>query len=102
MDVESFHLDVVLQRVRVYGMPDQRANMSLSRPTSYGYSLNMVCENSCPGTSVSSDVGQSSAAPVSSAAPNKNHLIEASLFGRLDQMLVPAYGRPNSAEKRSI
>ena len=27
----------------------------------------MVCENSCPGTSVSSDVGRSSAAPVSSA-----------------------------------
>ena len=32
-----------------------------------GCSLNMVRENSCFGTSVSSDVGRSSAAPVSSA-----------------------------------
>ena len=36
-----------------------------------GCFLNMVRENSCPGTSVSSDVGRSSAAPVSSAAPKK-------------------------------
>ena len=31
--------------------------------------------------------GRSSAAPVSSAAPKKKHLIEAAPFGRLDQML---------------
>ena len=31
--------------------------------------------------------GRSSAAPVSSAAPKKKHLIEAVPFGRLDQML---------------
>ena len=31
--------------------------------------------------------GRSLAAPVSSAAPKKKHLIEAALFGRLDQML---------------
>ena len=31
--------------------------------------------------------GRSSAAPVSSAAPKKKHLIKAALFGRLDQML---------------
>ena len=31
--------------------------------------------------------GRSSAARVSSAAPKKNHLIEAAPFGRLDQML---------------
>ena len=30
--------------------------------------------------------GRSSAARVSSAAPKKNHLIEAAPFGRLDQM----------------
>ena len=30
------------------------------------------------------------AAPVSSAAPKKNHLIEAASFGRLDQMLRTA------------
>ena len=30
--------------------------------------------------------GRSPAAPVSSAAPKKNHLIEAAPFGRLDQM----------------
>ena len=30
--------------------------------------------------------GRSSAAPVSSTAPKKNHLIEAAPFGRLDQM----------------
>ena len=34
--------------------------------------------------------GQSSAAPVSSAAPTKKHLIEAAPFGRLNQMLRKA------------
>ena len=32
-------------------------------------------------------VGRSSAAPMSSAAPKKKHLIEAAPFSRLDQML---------------